>query len=48
MYSALEKKTWGLGPIVENVSLVADKKRLLALPQKTKSAVLTEAVANSI
>ncbi|MCP5410030.1 MAG: GNAT family N-acetyltransferase [Chromatiaceae bacterium] len=48
MYSALEKKTWGLGPIVENVSLVADKKRLLAYLTKTKSAVLTEAVANSI
>ncbi len=30
MYSAMEKKKWGLGPKVENVSLVADKKQLLA------------------
>ena len=29
MYTAAEKKTWGLGPVVENVSLVADRKRLL-------------------
>lgn len=30
MYNAYEKQLWGLGPVVENVSLVADRKRLLA------------------
>lgn len=30
MYTAAEKKAWGLGQAVENVTLVADKKRLLA------------------
>jgi len=29
MYSAYEKKIWGLGPVVENASLLADRKRLL-------------------
>lgn len=30
MYTAAEKQAWGLGPVVENVSLLADKKTLLA------------------
>jgi hypothetical protein len=30
MYRAQEKEAWGLGPVVEHVSLVADRKRLLA------------------
>lgn len=30
MYTAAEKQAWYLGPMVENVSLIADKKRLLA------------------
>ncbi len=30
MYTSTEKQAWGLGPKVENVSLVANKKRLLA------------------
>ena len=30
IYSADEKEAWGLGTVVENVSLVADKTRLLA------------------
>ena len=29
-YSAAEKREWNLGPVVENVSLVAKKDRLLA------------------
>ena len=38
MYSASEKRAWGLGPVVENVSLVADRKRLLAYVSKITSA----------
>jgi len=30
MYTADEKRAWALGPVVENVTLVAEKKRLLA------------------
>ena len=30
MYTPDEKEAWGLGPVVENLSLVADRKRLLA------------------
>lgn len=30
MYTAAERERWGLGPTVENVSLVASRKRLLA------------------
>lgn len=38
MYSTSEKKAWGLGPVVENVSLVADRKRLLAYVTKITAA----------
>ncbi|MCB1852913.1 MAG: hypothetical protein KDI83_19435 [Gammaproteobacteria bacterium] len=34
MYNAYEKQLWGLGPVVENVSLVADRKRLLAFVKR--------------
>ena len=39
MYMATEKKAWGLGPTVENASLVANRKRLLAfLGSRSRSA----------
>ena len=45
MYSVSEKQAWGLGPVVENVSLVADKKRLLAYVKNARSAEPSEAAA---
>lgn len=35
IYTPDEKKAWDLGPLVENVSLVADRKRLLAFITRT-------------
>lgn len=40
MYSEQEKKAWGLGPVVENVSLVAHREHLLAFvsaPEPTEN-----------
>jgi GNAT superfamily N-acetyltransferase len=45
MYSASEKRAWGLGPVVENVSLVADRKRLLAYVKRAASVAPPETTA---
>ena len=37
MYTAAEKKEWDLGPVVENVSLVAKKRRLLDFVRQANS-----------
>jgi GNAT superfamily N-acetyltransferase len=34
IYTPEEKQAWGLGPVVENVSLVADRERLLAFAKR--------------
>ena len=47
MYSASEKKAWGLGPVVENVSLLADRKRLLAYVKQARPVEASAAVAVS-
>lgn len=48
MYSASEKRAWGLGDVVENVSLVADKKRLLAYVKNATTAEPSETAAISV